>query len=101
MARHRQAVGHQCNERAAGMSELGEAGPRPTRVRKKRGAEKKQQPGEGQPFSPWHNFPLYKVIRASPELPPGAKVTWEALVERIWEGQTTLYCSYDALAADI
>lgn len=56
---------------------------------------------EGQPFCPVHRFDVYKAIRASPELPPGAKVAWEALVERTWKPQTYVECSYDQIAIDI
>lgn len=56
---------------------------------------------EGQPFCPVHDFALYKAIRASPQLPPGAKVAWEALVEKTWKPNVCLDCSYDALARAI
>lgn len=56
---------------------------------------------EGQPFCPVHEFGLYKAIRASPELPAGAKVTWEALVEKTYKPNSHLHRSYDALARDI
>jgi hypothetical protein len=56
---------------------------------------------EGQPFCPVHNFALYKAIRASPQLPPGAKIAWEALVEKTYKPHAHLDRSYDSLARDI
>jgi hypothetical protein len=70
-------------------------------MRKRRTPEKVIAFSEGQTFCPVHNFKLYKAIRASTELPPGAKITWEALVEKTWQQRVSLEYSYDALARDI
>jgi hypothetical protein len=56
---------------------------------------------EGPYFSPRHRFNVYKAIRASVALSPGAKVAWEALVERLWEGQTSVERTYDKLGRDV
>jgi hypothetical protein len=67
-------------------------------MRKRRTSEKTTAFREGQLYCPVHNFALYRAIRASPELPPGVKVVWEALVEKTFRGHVYVDCSYDALA---
>jgi hypothetical protein len=68
---------------------------------KRRPPDKRTAYREGQVFCPVHEFNLYKVIRASTELPPGAKVTWEALVERTFRPHVYVDCAYETLGLDI
>jgi hypothetical protein len=56
--------------------------------------EPRSEPKEGQVFSPRHEFKLYKAIRESPTLSMGAKVTWESLVDLLWDRQTFVERNY-------
>lgn len=56
---------------------------------------------EGEVFCPRHNFKLYKAIRASPTLSMGAKVAWEALVDRLWAQEKHVDIPYRKIALDI
>ena len=57
---------------------------------------------DGPYFSPRHRFgDVYRAIRASVALSPGAKVVWEALVERLYGAETSVERSYDKLGRDV
>ena len=56
---------------------------------------------DGQLFNPWHRFDVAKEIRASRALTMGAKVTWEALMDRTRGNQNFCFPSYRKIGEDI
>jgi DNA-binding MarR family transcriptional regulator len=56
---------------------------------------------DGQLFNPWHRFDVAKEIRASRALTMGAKVTWEALMDRTRATQNYCFPSYRKIGEDI
>jgi hypothetical protein len=67
-------------------------------MRKKRTPAK---PTEPQYFSPRHNFKLYAWIRANVALTPGAKIAWQALADRLHEGEVSVKYSFEEIGRDI
>jgi len=61
----------------------------------------KGNPRRGDAYSPRHMFDLYADVRASVALPPGAKLAWQSLGEKIYPNQKYVEYSYDKIARDI
>jgi response regulator of citrate/malate metabolism len=61
----------------------------------------KEKLRDGQLFNPWHRFDVAKEIRASRALTMGAKVTWEALMDRTRADQNYCFPSYRKIGQDI
>jgi hypothetical protein len=59
------------------------------------------EPRNAEPFCPCRDFKLYKAIRANAALHPGAKIVWQALVEKTYAPNTYVEIAWKTLAKDV